>query len=278
MFVVTPRLKIVATILAKNEEDIIAQTIEHHLKQGVWKIIFTDNNSTDDTRRIAEKYPEVVEVIDEPGNDHNQSLWVTRMAQIACKLDPDWIIHLDADEHWGGLMALSEISAEVAGCTRMYLHPPIDWEFDLEQMSPYLDFDDIPIPQECKIAHRPDPKIVISHGNHGVETGQSIEFTKRVWRHHYPIRSYKQWERKSLGHEALLRRNAVCERWKMWYDSLSSGDLSGQYERIIRSWRAMIKSPNCEDFLQLLEFWATPDMQQFFKKNGMMPKVRKHAK
>ena len=56
-------MKIIATILAKDEEDIIANQIEHHLEQGVFKILLTDNNSTDRTREIASKYKEV-EIID----------------------------------------------------------------------------------------------------------------------------------------------------------------------------------------------------------------------
>ena len=103
---VRPSLKIVATILAKNEEDIIAENIEHHIEQGVSQFIVTNNNSTDHTRSIVEKYPEVAEIIDEPGDNHHQSKWVTRMAKMACKLNPDWIVHLDADELWGGFFHL----------------------------------------------------------------------------------------------------------------------------------------------------------------------------
>lgn len=265
--------------MAKNEEDIIASTIEHHLKQGVWKIIFTDNGSTDRTRKIAESYPEVVEIIDEPGDDHNQSEWVTRMAQMACKLNPDWIVHLDADEHWSGLMSLSEILTSVAGCRRMYLHPPINWEFDIDEMSPYLDFDNTPIVQECKIAHRPDPKLVIEHGNHGAkrdEFGETVQFTNKVWRHHYPIRSYEQWIRKSMGHKSLEKRGAVCERWKMWHEFHESGEMKSKYEKIIKSWQSMINEPNQKDFLELLEFWATPEMQEFFKNSGVVPEIKKN--
>ena len=277
MFTIKPKLKIVATILAKDEEDIIASTIEHHLKQGVWKIIFTDNNSSDNTRKIAASYPEVVEIIDEPGDDHNQSLWVTRMAQIACKFKPDWIVHLDADEHWSGLMNLSEIMTSVAGCRRMYLHPPINWNFKLSEMKNYLDFDKIQIEQECKIAHRPDSKFIIEHGNHGAkrdEFGEAVQFTDKVWRHHYPIRSYEQWERKSKGHEALKRRGAVCKRWQMWHEFSESGNLESQYRKIIDTWKSMIQKPNKEDLHELLNFWATPEMIDFFKKNNLTPDVR----
>ena len=124
-------LNIVATILAKNEEDIISKNIEHHIEHGIKHFIITDNNSTDNTKKIAEQYPEVIEIIDEPGDTHSQSKWVTKMAKIACKIKPDWIVHLDADELWCGLNNLKEIDGPVASCERMLLHPPVNDNFNI---------------------------------------------------------------------------------------------------------------------------------------------------
>jgi glycosyltransferase involved in cell wall biosynthesis len=267
MFNIRPSTKIVATILMKNEEDIIAANIEHHIQQGVSQFIITDNNSSDKSRSIAEKYPEVVEIIDEPENTHNQTKWVTRMAQMACKLSPDWIVHLDADEFWCGLMGLREVQAKVAGCERMYLHPPGG------EMTHYLDFDRISIPQECKIAHRPDPTFVITHGNHGVENCDDIEFTKKVYRHHYPVRSYEQWARKARGHEALSSRRSICARWEKWYNLLQEGMLEKEYQKLTSLWEEMIRSPQHDKFLDILDFWATPEMITFFKNNPELPRI-----
>lgn len=269
-----PKIKIIATILAKNEEDIIASTIEHHLKQGVYKIIFTDNGSTDQTKNIVSKYPEVVEIIDETGEDHNQSVWVTRMAQIACKLNPDWIVHLDADEHWMGLMKLADIKEKVAGCERMYLHPPVDWKFDINDSRFYLDFDHLPIPQECKIAHRPDPNIIIGHGNHNVLTKHDIKYTKDIWRHHYPIRSFNQWKRKSFGHEALKKRNAICERWELWHSMFKNDKADSIYKEMLSDWHCLKNKFESEKFQNLLQIWATSDMQKTFKETMMIPKIK----
>lgn len=249
----------------KDEEDIIAANIEHHIQQGVSQFIVTDNNSSDRSRSIAEKYPEVVEIIDEPENTHNQTKWVTRMAQMACKLDPDWIVHLDADEFWCGLMGLREIQAKVASCERMYLHPPGG------EMAHYLDFDHISIPQECKIAHRPDPTFVITHGNHSVANDVPVEFTKKVYRHHFPVRSYEQWARKAKGHEALSRRKTICVRWEKWYNLLQEGKLEQEYQKLTNLWGEMIRSPQHDKFLAILDFWATPEMIAFFKTNPELP-------
>lgn len=268
-----PTIKIVATILAKNEEDIIAKNIEHHIEQGVSAFIVTDNNSKDQTREIVARYPEVKELIEEPGSNHNQSEWVTRMARLACKLEPDWIVHLDADELWCGLFSLRTIKGTVATCERMYLHPPVEGDFSVDNMRWFIDLDHAEIPQEAKVAHRPDTEIVIEHGNHAVR-GVKVEYTQKVWRHHYPVRSYDQWCRKAQGHLALMNRNSVCERWKNWYTLLHSNNLREKFNSITGHWKSLVQgSDNFEDFLELLEFWATPDVIQYFKENRIMPRI-----
>ena len=262
-----------ATILAKNEEDIIGKNIEHHIEHGISKFIVTDNNSSDNTRRIAEQYPEVVEIIDEPGTDHSQSEWVTRMSQIACKLQPDWIVHLDADELWCGLYNLKKIDGPIASCERMLLHPPVEGNFSLLSHRHYLNFDNMPIPQECKVAHRPDPNFVIEHGNHGVK-GRSGEHTMQVYRHHYPIRSLTQWEMKSMGHLALQQRKSCCERWENWYNLHLAGKLGENFNFLCENWSEYRSNKNPAAFANMLSFWATPEMIDYFKNNPhLLPDV-----
>lgn len=272
MIIVKPTLRVVATILARDESDIIAANIEHHLSQGVTRIIVTDNRSVDGTGDIAARYPEV-EVIHEPGDDHRQSEWVTRMARIACKFDPDWVVHLDADELWCGLSCLRTISGRVAGCQSGVLHPPCGLDFDLTSMSKYLDFGNVTgLPGECKVAHRPDPDITITHGNHGVAGCDDAVFTTSVVRHHYPVRSYRQFEGKVVnGHEALKRRNSICERWKRWYDLRSSGGLFDAYQAVCRSWSSMCDGPNRGDLMTLLRFWAEDDVVRMFENTDVLP-------
>lgn len=270
---IKPSLNIVATILAKNEEDIIGSNIEHHIEHGISKFIVTDNGSSDNTRRIVEQYPEVVEIIDEPGTDHNQSQWVTRMSQIACKLKPDWIVHLDADELWCGLSNLRKIDGPVASCERMLIHPPSNTEFNLVSQRYYLNFDNLPIPQECKVAHRPNTNFVIEHGNHGVK-GMSGKHTMEVYRHHYPIRSLKQWEAKAMGHLALQQRNSCCERWENWYNLKLEGKLCENFNFLCENWRNYRSNKNPATFANMLSFWATAEMTSFFKNNPhLLPDV-----
>lgn len=276
MFTIKSSRKIVATILAKDEEDIIGANIEHHINQGVTHFIVTNNRSKDKTRQIVEKYPEVVEIIDEEGEDHNQSAWVTKMAQIACKLDPEWIIHLDADEFWCNISELRFVKTKYVGSSRVYLHPPRNCEFDLIKLKYYLNFERYKtMAGECKVAHRPDPNIVICHGNHGFEGSPKLYWPHTIWRHHYPVRDYNQFVKKSVeGHEALSRRGAICERWKKWKELNDQSMLKSVYENICSSWEKIIQnpnkiiqSPNKKDLLNLIEFWSTPEIYNYIADN-----------
>lgn len=273
--ILTKPLKIVATILAKNEADIIADNIEHHLNHGVTHFIITDNASSDETRTIASKYPEVVEIIDELGDNHHQSAWVTRMARLACKLKPDWIVHLDADELWCGLGNLRKTPAAYVSSNCMYLHPPINSEFSLSRMRHYLDFDGI-LPGECKVAHRPDENITITHGNHGFEGLMTpAHYTNTIWRHHYPIRSFEQFSRKAIeGHRSLMRRGVVCERWKRWHDLAQENKLRQHFDETCDAWSRMISSPSTEDLLSLLRMWSTPEVVSLFELEPVFPVIR----
>lgn len=274
MFFVKSDLKIVATLLAKNEEDIIATNIEHHIDQGIEQIIVTDNNSRDRTKEIAAKYKEVVEIIDESDNTHNQSQSVTKMAKLACRFKPNWIVHLDADELWCGFHNLRHIKKDVVGSVKMLLHPPCGCSFDLKKMRFYLDFENTGLPDECKIIHRPNPDIEITHGNHGIKNNIECEFTKEIWRHHYPVRSLKQFRSKTVdGHESLKRRNAICERWEKWYNAEFNSKLDHLYDQICTVWTKMINHPNRESLLTLLEFWSTDEVIRFFKEGKQLPDI-----
>lgn len=275
MFQLNSNLKIVATILAKDEEDIIGKNIEHHINQGVKHFIITNNRSKDKTKNIIESYPEVCEIIEEQGEDHNQSEWVTKMARLACKLKPDWIIHLDADEFWCGLNNLKNIPVRYVSSPRMFLHPPAGCEFDQIKMRYYLDFENFhELPGECKVAHRPDPDIVIKHGNHSFDGINNVHYANTIWRHHYPIRSYSQFIKKAVeGHESLLRRGAICDRWKKWYDLYNFGLLEDLYKKVCQSWSNMIKKPNKEDLANLLEFWSTPDTINYIIGKNLLPNI-----
>lgn len=96
-------MRLILTLLVRDEVDVVAAMIEHHLAAGVDHIIATDNGSVDGTMDVLSAYRAagVVDVIWEPANTYAQAEWVTRMAQRAVEAHgADWVINADADEFW----------------------------------------------------------------------------------------------------------------------------------------------------------------------------------
>lgn len=101
----TDNFKVLAIINVYNEADVIKQTIEHLLKEGI-DVYIIDNWSKDNTKEIVsdliniysgrvfyERFP--------ADNDNNCYEWrkqLIRVEEISKSLDYDWYIHHDADE------------------------------------------------------------------------------------------------------------------------------------------------------------------------------------
>ncbi len=92
-----------AVMMVKNEEDVIESTVTHLLSQGAAGILVADNLSTDATldllRGLAERDRRVHVARDlEPG--YYQSAKMSYLARRAWQAGADWIVPVDADEHW----------------------------------------------------------------------------------------------------------------------------------------------------------------------------------
>ncbi|MGO2110659.1 MAG: glycosyltransferase family 2 protein, partial [Pseudoclavibacter sp.] len=95
--------RVVMTLMVKNERDIVAAMIEHHLAQGIEHIIVTDNGSDDGTRAVLADYAASapVTVLDEARDDFPQAEVVTGMARRAYfEHGATWVLNSDADEFW----------------------------------------------------------------------------------------------------------------------------------------------------------------------------------
>ena len=96
-------MKLVMTLLARDEADIIDAWLGFHLNAGADFVIATDNRSVDGTTDVLERYAREghLHLIREAGEDLRQNEWVTRMARVAAtEFGADWVINSDADEFW----------------------------------------------------------------------------------------------------------------------------------------------------------------------------------
>lgn len=247
---------IVATLLVKDEEEILEEWFEHHISQGIDKFIVTNNDSKDKTKKIIDKFSKKIElIIEEPKFGHYQDLWVTRMAHIAANLKPDWIVHIDADEFWSGFENLKDIPKNITlvMSNNWFNHFP---HFEIEKgqfnrsLMPYfsnesgccsnekiLEFHEH-FATSRKIIHRPSKNILICPGNHrAINFEGDIIIHKKINIHHYPIRYFDQFKNKVIrGGEAMKVSGYpeyVNHHWRRWYKEYESGDLKKIYEKII---------------------------------------------
>jgi hypothetical protein len=207
-------VKLVLTVLARDEEDIVEAQIAFHLNAGVDLVVATDNRSRDGTTQILERFAGMgcLLLLREEGEDNRQGEWLTRMARFAAReLGADWVINADADEFWwphGGdlkevLAAVPERYGIVRGFWREFLPRPGDGIFAERmtvRLSPYsnLNSTDSPFHPQVKNVHRADPEAVIQFGNHEV-AGPRLELLRDWYPFevlHFPLRTYEQTERK----------------------------------------------------------------------------------
>jgi glycosyl transferase family 2 len=211
-------MKLVMTLLVRNEADIVDAQIAFHLNAGVDLVIATDNRSDDGTTEILERYERagVLTLLREDGDDMRQHEWVTRMARIAASdLGADWVINSDADEFWwprGGDLkdVLAVVPARfgvIRGCWRHFVPRPAGDPFFAERMTARLCTPAHPGDKTTiyhahqKVAHRADPEVEIESGNHNA-TGRRLD-PLRPWHPievlHFSLRSPAQLARKAAG-------------------------------------------------------------------------------
>jgi glycosyl transferase family 2 len=219
-------MKLVMTLLARDEADVVDAQIAFHLNAGVDFVLATDNDSADGTREILERYARsgYLDLAHEPGRDLRQADWVTSMARrAAADFGADWVINTDPDEFWwprGGslkevLAAVPERYGVVRAIVRNFPPRPDDGAFFADRMNVRLSAE-APINDPAsqyrptsKIAHRGDTAVRVERGNHSV--GDSRLVPLRGWSPievlHFPIRSREQYARKSAQQVAAFAVN-----------------------------------------------------------------------
>jgi Glycosyl transferase family 2 len=226
-------VKLVLTVSARNEEDVIEANVLYHLNQGIDFIIATENNSTDATPEILERFQAegVLRLIREPSEDWDQFRWVTRMARLAAtEHGADWVIHTDADEFWwprvGTLKDIfSAVPPEYGALAghRLNFIPNPDESGPFHQRMTVVELRPAkvkpdrlkPAPLSPKMAHRASPDVSIGKGNHNVlphERFPVVPGWQPIVVFHYPVRSYAQFESKVRLPETALERSRAVER------------------------------------------------------------------
>jgi hypothetical protein len=248
-------MRLVVTVLARDEADVIDAHVAFHLNAGADFVIATDNNSQDGTTEVLESYERqgVLRLIREPAEGLRQGEWVTRMARLAAaEHGADWVINSDADEFWwprGGslkevLAAVPDSYGIVQAFWRSFVPRPDDGELFAERMTARLT-QHAPINDPTsfyrpvvKVAHRGDPHVTVARGNHAL--AESALRTLTSWHPievlHFPLRSRSQWMRKvELQGEAFtkhIERSGTGYHLK-GYGALLDGRIEQQHAALV---------------------------------------------
>jgi hypothetical protein len=242
-------MRIVMTLLVRDEQDIIGENIEYHLSQGVDFIIATDNRSVDATAAILKRYESrgVLRYLYEQSDDYSQTVWVTRMARLAATAHAaDWVINNDADEFWwpqsGNLKDAFDALPRTTNIIEASRHNFVTVDHDLGTFAERMVYRErvsknlfgSPLPP--KVAHRGCPSIVVAQGNHSV-TGLADPETARdcVEIFHYPVRSFSQIYNKIAKGGAAYERNTVLPSdlggtWRELYKQLQADGLRQYFD------------------------------------------------
>lgn len=280
-----PRL--IMTLLVKNEEDILEENLIFHHSMGVDAFIVTDNNSTDNTPAIIEKYKKmgwIVEVINETSTGYEQKMWVDRMIMIAKdKYKADWVINCDADEFWyTPLGSLKQECAEAKGnvlLTTMHVPYPIsgstwkEWDESVRvipkgmqaslELSPYNIFGG----SRSKVAHRTAGYLHISMGNHKVAMFPRHKVKSSIIIYHYIWRGYDHFIKKIVNGGKELEKHSSKRggaHWRYLYEKYKQGCIDEEYRKIfavdhldmLRSQGYLVKDVNViADFLKSNKYY-----------------------
>jgi hypothetical protein len=212
-------MKLVMTMMVRDEADIIDAVIRFSLDQGVDLLIVTDNGSVDGTVERLEEYVRAGRVVlhHEPRQLKEQYRVVTRMAREAwTEHGADWVINADADEFWLPVdrsLTLRDALSAVPKSVRAFPVPVVNLIGPIARSGAGLDrlvwrdgrsveqLHDVgllahPTPN---VVHVGDPDVEVAQGNHFVSIEQEGDVDPRYALEvlHLPWRSWRQFEHKT---------------------------------------------------------------------------------
>ena len=243
-------MKLVMTLLVRDEEDVLRANIEFHLAQGVDYFLVTDNKSEDGTPDIIREYESagVARYIYEADDNYNQAAWVTRMARMAAnECAADWVINNDADEFWWPRQgSLKDCFGAIPGEYNIVVGQRHDFVPLAEEQACFYDdmvfrkktsLNSLGKPLPPKVAHRGDPQVNVAQGNHWAElTGQEQVIENVLDIFHFPIRRYSQFTNKIIKGGQAYERNTTQsaqagDTWRKLYKEYQKNGLVDFYRQ-----------------------------------------------
>lgn len=242
-------MKIVMTLLVRDEQDILRTNLDFHLAQGVDSFIIMDHLSSDATPDILQEFKSagVAEVLHQNSPAYHQSEWVTMMARrAATHYGADWVINNDADEFWwptkGNLKTTLGTISNLYGAVSVGRtnFPPMAYAnsdfLDEMVLRELFSRNSNGKPLPGKVCHVGNPRVRVSQGNHNV-SGDNLDKIARTTDLeilHFPLRSFEQFERKIKNGGRAYQNStgmpsSVGSTWRSLYAAYLRGELRDYY-------------------------------------------------
>jgi len=174
-------MRLVQTLVVRDEADIVDAQIAYHLNAGVDFVIVSDHDSQDGTTEILESYARDGYLLRIPvQGEVRESAWRTHMARLAvAEHGADWLVSSDADEFWWPrgeslkdvLAVIPERYAVVQALVRVFAARPDDGGFFADRRtartSLLVSHGEVPEPlaRALRPVYRAEPEMVIEPGD-----------------------------------------------------------------------------------------------------------------
>lgn len=226
---------IVGLISVRGDEDILEETLQYHLNNGVDCLGVIEHQISDASCAILDKFTDKIKErvrVSQPG--FYPAVWLNELRRAMqhnlSLTTSDWFVHFDSDERWKGLSeAIEGVSDDVL-------------VIESEAVVNYLpdktiDADDVlGCDQRPKVMIRAASDLSTMTGQHRVARNQDgmpvpedqIK-TDAFTVHHYPVRSADQFLTKIHGMRQILEDGTHPEGresywlWREWVSVLNTG-------------------------------------------------------
>lgn len=253
-------MKLVMTLLVKNEIDIIETNIRFHAAQGVDAFLVMDNNSHDGTfaklQELAKEF--AITLIHNDSMLYEQAKWMTQLAKQAQKeLGADIVISNDADEFWAtnnnttlkNQLSIHDSTVTVNRYNYIQSVEDIDNKMAFMQcknkvVNPihYSKNDELSNAKALLPLQKIGPKVIVNpKGLLRIKGGNHRAKHILFWRdrhsstievHHYPIRSYEQFEANIVNRKKITQihpERKMNTHYRRWLNCLDAGTLREEF-------------------------------------------------